>query len=91
MPLLGIPKSGGLKVTTMENSELDALRDAYKVAVEKWIAAIREEENLATPDHTIAAIDVWEHAGFAEEDARTAAKEAKRVYEDALRKVNFNF
>jgi hypothetical protein len=75
----------------MGNTELDALRDAYKQAVEKWIAAIREEENLATADHTVHAIDVWENAGFSEEDARTAAKQAKTDYEDALRKVNFNF
>jgi hypothetical protein len=75
----------------MENTELDSLRDAYKAAVETWIAAIREEENLATPDHTVHAVDVWEHAGFSEEEARTAAKAAKTAYEDALRKVNFNF
>jgi len=76
----------------MENTaELDGLRDAYKAAVERWIAAIHEEEDLATPDHTVSAIDVWEHAGFSEEEARTAAKEAKKAYEDALRKVNFHF
>jgi hypothetical protein len=75
----------------MENSELDSLRDAYKAAVENWIAAIREEENLATPDHTVHAVDVWEHAGFTEEEARIKAKAAKTAYEDALRKVNFNF
>jgi hypothetical protein len=78
----------------MENQELEqlnALREGYKLAVEKWIASIREEENLATPDHTVHAIDVWEHAGFSEEEARAAAKQAKADYEDALRKVNFNF
>jgi hypothetical protein len=72
------------------NTELDALRGAYKAAVEKWIAAIREEENLATEDHTVPAVDLWEHAGFAEEDARMQAKEAKTAYEDALRKVDFH-
>ena len=75
----------------MENSELDSLRAAYKAAVESWIAAIHAEENLATPDHTVHAVDVWEHAGFGEEEARTKAKAAKTAYEDALRKVNFNF
>jgi hypothetical protein len=75
----------------MENSELDSLRDAYKAAVETWIAAIREEENLATPDHAVHAVDIWEHAGFTEEAARVKAKAAKTAYEDALRKVNFNF
>ena len=75
----------------MENTDLDALRDAYKAAVESWIAAIRREEDLATPDHTVHAIDLWEHAGFAEEEARGQAKQAKKEYEDALRKVNFSF
>ena len=70
---------------------LDTLRDGYKAAVEKWIASIREEENLATEDHSVPAVDVWEHAGFAEEAARTQAKEARAAYEDALRKEDFGF
>ena len=60
-------------------------------SVEQWISAIRAEENLATQDHTIHAVDVWEHAGFTEEEARKKAKEARQAYEDALRTVNFNF
>ncbi len=74
----------------MENSELDQLRQDYCDAVEEWIAAIREEEALATPDHSVAAIDRWEEAGFREEKLRANAKDAKKVYEDALRRVNFN-
>jgi predicted RNase H-like HicB family nuclease len=75
----------------MENTELDQLRSAYKEAVEFWIAAIRTEENLATPDHSVPAVDIWEHAGFDEEAARDKAKEARKAYEDALRKIDFNF
>ena len=45
-------------------AELDRLRQAYKAAVEQWVTAIRAEENLATADHTVPAVDVWEHAGF---------------------------
>jgi hypothetical protein len=80
---------------TMENTvniaELDKLRQVYKDAVERWITAIRAEENLATADHSVPAVDVWEHAGFDEEEARDKAKEARRDYEDALRKVDFGF
>jgi hypothetical protein len=76
---------------TIDIAELDRLRDAYKAAVEEWIAAIRREENLATPDHTVPAVDVWEHAGFDEEEARDNAKGARQAYEDALRKADFNF
>jgi len=75
----------------MEIAELDQLRKQYKAAVEEWISAIRAEENLATPDHTVHAVDVWENAGFAEEEARAKAKEARQIYEDALRNVNFHF
>jgi hypothetical protein len=75
----------------MEISELDQLRKSYKEAVEQWIAAIHAEEDLATPDHSVPAVDMWENAGFAEEEARTKAKEAKKVYEDALRMVDFHF
>jgi len=49
-----------------------------------------EEEALATPDHSIKAIDAWERAAFDDEEARTRAKQAKAAYEDALRRVNFN-
>ena len=75
----------------MQTTELDQLRQSYKEAVDKWILAIRAEENLATPDHTVPAIDVWEHAGFDEEEAREKAMEARQAYEDALRKVDFHF
>lgn len=69
--------------------QLDQLRLAYKTAVDEWVAAIHEEEGLATPDHSVRAIDIWENAHFREEDARNRAKAAKTEYEDALRKVDF--
>jgi hypothetical protein len=75
----------------MENAELDQLRFKYKAAVERWIAAIRAEENLATPDHSMPAVENWDQANFAEEDARTVAKNARKEYQDALREVLFNF
>lgn len=63
----------------MENAELDALRQTYKDAVDKWIVAIREEEALATEDHAVKALDIWENAGFREEEARGKAKSANRA------------
>jgi len=75
----------------MENSELDTLRFNYKAAVERWIAAIRFEEDLATPDHSMIAVEEWEKANFSEEDARNMAKAARQEYQDALRQVLFNF
>jgi hypothetical protein len=71
--------------------QLDQLRLTYKTAVDEWVAAIHEEEGLATPDHSVRAIDIWENAHFREEDARNRAKAAKAEYEDALRRVDFGF
>jgi len=73
----------------MDNAELDRLRQGYKDAVDKWITAIRDEEALATPDHSVHAWDLWEQAGFAEEAAREKAQAAKSQYEDALREVDY--
>jgi hypothetical protein len=75
----------------IENSDLDQLQAAYKVAVELWITAIREEEALASGNHSEAEVDAWEAADFHEEDVREKAKVAKKEYEDALRKQFFNF
>jgi hypothetical protein len=72
-------------------SDLDQLQATYKTAVDNWISAIREEEALASVDHSETEIDAWEEAGFNEEDAREKAKEAKKKYEDALREKFFNF
>jgi hypothetical protein len=71
--------------------ELDALQLAYKQAVDVWVKAIRAEEALASVAHNIAEIDKWEAAGFHEEDLRNEVKAAKADYEDALRRVNFDF
>ena len=75
----------------MDNAELDQLRFKYKAAVERWVAAIHAEENLATPDHSMVAVENWDQANFSEEDARNVAKAARAEYQDALRQVLYNF
>jgi len=72
-------------------AQLDRLQADYKSAVEEWIKAIREEEALASCEHSVAEIDKWEDAGFIEEAARNKAKAAKNLYEDALREKFFDF
>jgi hypothetical protein len=74
-----------------EHLELDQLQAAYKAAVEKWIEAIREEEALASVNHTVADVDQWEAAHFHEDELRSAVKAAKRDYEDAIRHKFFAF
>ncbi len=73
----------------MDNAELDRLRQDYKTAVDAWIMAIRDEESLATPDHSVHAWDRWEHAGFTEEEARGKVQAAKKLYEDGLREADY--
>ncbi len=75
----------------IELEELDRLRDAYKQAVEQWVTAIRGEEALATPDHSIRAWDRWEQAGFKAEEAGEHATAAKEAYIDGLRQTDYSF
>ncbi|MDQ0395107.1 hypothetical protein [Labrys monachus] len=71
--------------------ELDQLQAAYKAAVEEWIAAIRQEEALASVNHSVAEVDEWEQAHFREDEIRGKVLAAKKDYEDALREKFFNF
>ena len=72
-------------------SELDQMQSAYKAAVEEWIAAIKEEEALASVNHSVAEVDKWEAAHFREDEIRNKVKAAKKQYEDALREKFFGF
>ena len=72
-------------------AELNRMRSAYKAAVEEWIAAIREEEELASGDHSLAEVDRWEAANFKEQEIRSRVKAAKGEYEAALREKFFHF
>jgi hypothetical protein len=72
-------------------SELDQMQSSYKAAVDEWVTAIRQEEALASVNHTVAQVDQWELADDREEVARKKAKAAKTAYESALRQEFFNF
>jgi hypothetical protein len=73
----------------MSKEDLDELRVSYKVAVDEWVDTIRAEEALATPDHSMIAMEHWDAAHFKEHDAHTRAAEAREAYKDALRTVNY--
>ncbi len=77
--------------TSEVQAELDELLAAYKTAVEEWIAAIHKEEDFATPDHSMKEWEVWDQAGFKEENAREKAKAARQAYVDGLRQKLYNF
>ncbi len=74
-----------------QTAELDRLLAAYKAAVEQWIKAIRDEEALASVNHSVAEVDAWEAAHFREDELRDAVKAAKKDYEDALRREFYDF
>ncbi len=69
--------------------DLDQLRLDYKKATDEWVDAIRAEESLATPDHSMIAMEKWDDAHFREEDAHTKATEAREAYKDGLRNANY--
>jgi hypothetical protein len=71
--------------------DLDQMQAKYKAAVDEWIAAIEHEEELASVNHTVAELDKWEEAHFAEDAIRDKVKAAKKQYENALREKFFGF
>jgi hypothetical protein len=68
-----------------DDAELDRLQAAYKLAVDRWVAAIRAEEALSSGDHNLVQVDKWEGAHFVSEEARYKAHAAKVAYEGAIR------
>jgi hypothetical protein len=71
--------------------ELDQLQADYKAAVDKWVGAIREEEGLASGNHSVAELDRWEAAHFREHKLHKEADYRKRLYENALRREFYGF
>ena len=75
----------------VDQRELDQLQADYKEAVDEWVAAIREEEALASGNHNVAELDKWEAAHFREHKLQQNVTYRKRLYEDALRREFFGF
>jgi hypothetical protein len=73
----------------MSKEDLDHLRLDYRKAVDEWVDAIRAEETLATPNHSMTAMEHWDTADFNEHDAREKASLAREAYKNALRSVNY--
>ena len=73
----------------MGKPDLDELQRIYKEAVERWVAAIRAEEALANSNHSETAMEKWDQADFAVQDAQKQAKEARDQYKDALRLIHY--
>ena len=71
--------------------ELDQLQAAYRAAVDEWVQAIREEEALASGNHSVAELDKWEAAYFCETKKQREVIYKKKLYEDALRREFFGF
>jgi len=74
----------------MGRETLDHTRFMYKKVVDEWVDAIREEEALATADHSMTAMEEWDAAHFREQEAQARAKQARDKYKDELRRANYN-
>lgn len=79
----------GINLHRMSKADLDQLRNAYKQAVDQWVEKIRAEEALATPNHSMIAMEQWDDAHNAEHDAHGKASQAREAYKDGLRQVNY--
>ncbi len=75
----------------MENIDFDQLLSNYKHAIDAWVDAIRAEEALATSDHSMVAMELWDDAGLKVNDTERTAKKARDLYKNALRKRNYGF
>ena len=73
------------------DSSLDELLGVYKAAVDRWVDAIHAEEALATTDHSMTQMELWDTAGLALHDVERVAKTARDEYKNALRRKNYGF
>ncbi len=73
----------------MTKPDLDQLQQAYKQATDQWVAAIRAEEALATPNHSETAMEAWDAADFTVQDAWKKAKTARDAYKEGLRYLHY--
>ena len=86
---IDVPPERQYPAVSMSKEDLDQLRLAYKKAVDEWVDAIRAEEALAIPDHSMIAMEHWDDAHFKEHDAHEKVTAARDAYKDALRSVNY--
>jgi hypothetical protein len=75
--------------TSMTKPSLDELQATYKQAVEQFVAAIRAEEALATPDHSETAMEKWDAADFGVQGAAKKARQARDAYKEGLRYLHY--
>jgi hypothetical protein len=73
----------------MAKPNLDQLQQTYKQTVDQWVNAIRAEEALATSDHSETAMERWDRADFAVQDAWKKAKDARDAYKEGLRYLHY--
>ncbi len=82
---------GASRFSFMDNPDFDQLLRSYKDAVDEWVEAIHGEKSLATTDHSMVQMELWDDAGFKLHDAELMAKKARDAYKNALRRKNYGF
>jgi hypothetical protein len=73
----------------MSKEDVDQLRADYKQAVDEWVQTIRDEEALATPNHSMIAWEKWDAAHFKEHDEHLKVREKREAYKDELCHLNY--
>lgn len=81
----------GDRPTFVVMNDIDQLQANYKQATNHLVAAIRDEETLATPDHSMTEMEAWDAADLKVQGAQAAAAKARDLYKDALRQKNYSF
>lgn len=57
--------------------DFDQLLSTYKQAIDAWVKAIRDEECLANPDHSMVEMERWDAAGLHVHETELVAKKAR--------------
>lgn len=72
--------------------EIEQLQNEYKATMGQWITAIKQEEALVSAaSHSVADVDAWKNAHFAENEVREKVIALQKQYEEALRKKFYDF
>ncbi len=62
-----------------ELAELSVMQKEYKAAMDRWVAALRAEEELALVDPTAAQVDEWEELISGKTKLETSRNRPRRV------------
>ena len=75
----------------MTEMNFDELHANWKQAIDQLVGALKAEEQLVTPEHSMEATEQWDQAAFSIREAEKKLGDARDAYKNALRKKNYGF